>query len=76
MDGYVARRDRREYFELMSDCFRSYAPVNYVLPPGPRGVKFGLIQRGNYRLYSMLEPINKLRTKIERSAHALRGSVA
>jgi CDP-glycerol glycerophosphotransferase len=76
IDGYVARRDRREFFDRMSDCFRHYAPVNYVLPPGPRGVKFGLIQRGNYLLYSMLEPMNKLRTKIRRSAHALRGSPA
>lgn len=74
--GYVARRDRREFFERMRDCFGRYAPADYVLPPGPRGVKFGLIQRDHYWLYSMLEPINKLRSRIQQSAHASRGSVA
>jgi len=59
--GFVARRDRRAYFEMMSRQYAEYVPAGYRRPKGLRGVKFLLIRRNNYLVYSTLNPINRWR---------------
>jgi CDP-glycerol glycerophosphotransferase len=41
--------------------FATYRPPGYRHPPGLRGLKFRLVERGAYRTYSLLEPLNRLR---------------
>jgi CDP-glycerol glycerophosphotransferase len=59
--GYVARSDRREFFDRMHKLFVSFVPPGYARPPGFRGIKFELIRRGDYWRYAVLDPFNKLR---------------
>jgi CDP-glycerol glycerophosphotransferase len=59
--GFVARPDRRAYFEMMSRQYADYVPVGYRRPKGLRGVKFLLIRGNAYRVYSALDPINRWR---------------
>jgi len=60
-DGYIARRDRREFFERLNKHFGEFVPQGYAGPSGSRGIKFDLIEHGNYRLYSVLDVINKIK---------------
>lgn len=60
-DGYIARRDRREFFDCLTTYFEEFVPHDYVRPPGFRGLKFDLIRHGDYRLYSMFDLINKVK---------------
>jgi CDP-glycerol glycerophosphotransferase len=59
--GLVPRRDRRRFFERMHADFLRYRPAHYAMPGGARGIKFRLIERGSYRTYELLEPVNRLR---------------
>jgi CDP-glycerol glycerophosphotransferase len=59
--GLVPRADRERFFERMHADFLRYRPSGYRMPGGARGVKFRLIQRGSYRAYELLEPLNRLR---------------
>jgi CDP-glycerol glycerophosphotransferase len=47
--------------------FLRYRPAGYAVPAGARGAKFRLIERGAYRTYVLLEPLNKARVAIRRS---------
>ncbi|MGO9078229.1 MAG: glycosyltransferase family 2 protein [Streptosporangiaceae bacterium] len=62
--GLVPRRDRREFFRLMHEDFARYPPPGYQLPGGARGAKFGLIARGAYWTYELLEPVNRVRVAL------------
>jgi hypothetical protein len=68
--GLVPRRARREFFRRMAADFRRHRPPGYHRPPGMRGLRVLLIERGDYRLYSLLAPLNTVRVRVGR---ALRG---
>lgn len=63
----VPRAERRHFFARMHADFVRYRPAGYALPAGARGAKFRLIERGAYRTYVLLEPLNKIRVAIGRS---------
>jgi CDP-glycerol glycerophosphotransferase len=73
--GYVAWRDRREFFALMNADFVRFEPPDYRPPGGLRGIKFQLIQHNLLRLYSVLDPINKVRVWVGNSGHFARGRI-
>ncbi len=64
--GLVPRADRGRFFERMHANFLRYRPADYTMPGGARGIKFRLIERGSYRTYELLEPLNRLRVGAER----------
>ncbi len=64
--GLVPRRLRRQFFARMHADFTRYRPPGYRLPPGARGAKFRLIERGSYRTYELLEPLNRARVAARR----------
>jgi CDP-glycerol glycerophosphotransferase len=57
----VPRAERRAFFARMHAEFTARRPAGYRRPPGPRGLKFALIEHGAYRAYVALEPLNRLR---------------
>jgi CDP-glycerol glycerophosphotransferase len=59
--GLVPRAERRQFFARMHADFRRYRPPGYQYPAGPRGLKFRLVERGAYRAYTLLEPLNDVR---------------
>ncbi len=63
----VPRSERRRFFARMHADFLRYRPAGYAVPAGARGAKFRLIERGAYRTYVLLEPLNKTRVAIRRS---------
>jgi CDP-glycerol glycerophosphotransferase len=69
--GYVPRHDRREFFEFMHVDYIKYMPLDYWVPPGLRGIKFGFISRNDYRAYSVFEPVNKSRVRVARARKAV-----
>lgn len=64
--GLVPRNERRRFFERMHADFLRYRPADYAMPGGARGIKFRLIERGSYRTYEFLEPLNRFRVVAER----------
>jgi CDP-glycerol glycerophosphotransferase len=64
--GFIARRDRREFFTAMHRLYADFVPDGYQLPPGVRGVKFSLIAKDRYAAYAILDPPNQLRMTIDR----------
>ncbi len=64
----VPRAARREFFERMHEDFARYRPPGYRHPPGVRGVKFWLVERNAYGMYSVLEPVNQLRLLLNQAA--------
>ena len=69
LPGLVPRAERRRFFRRMHEDFVRYRPSSYRHPPGPRGAKLKLVERGAYRTYSLLEPLNRARVAIRRLAH-------
>jgi len=63
--GYIAPNDHREFFDKIHFDYVHYVPRGYQRPGGFRGLKFFLIEKNAYRLYSILGPVNKLRLRIE-----------
>ncbi len=59
--GYIARADRREFFNHLSALYAEYVPDGYRPPGGFRGVKFALIAKDSYLGYAALYPLNKVR---------------
>ncbi len=70
LGGLVPPPRRREFFARMHEEFAARCPPGYRLPPGARGLKFRLIQRGAYRAYAALEPVNRLRVAVRRTPPA------
>jgi CDP-glycerol glycerophosphotransferase len=71
--GYIARADRRGFFSQIAALYTEYRPDQDRLPGGFRGVKFWLIARKSYLGYSILDPLNRFRIRLERFLRA-RGS--
>jgi CDP-glycerol glycerophosphotransferase len=69
--GLVPRSERRQFFARMHADFQRYRPASYQHPDGPRGAKLRLIERGAYRTYSVLEPLNQARVALRRAAAGL-----
>jgi CDP-glycerol glycerophosphotransferase len=61
LPGLVPRADRKDWFARMHADFVRYRPASYQHPPGPRGTKLRLVERGAYATYSVLEPVNQAR---------------
>jgi CDP-glycerol glycerophosphotransferase len=66
--GLVPRAERRAYFARMHDDYLAWHPAGYQPPPGARGLKFRLIERGSYTLYAMAGPVNRARLAVARFA--------
>jgi Glycosyl transferase family 2 len=66
-NGLVPRRARREFFRRMAADYRRYRPAGYQRPPGLRGMKFALIDRGAYGAYLILGPLNNARAAMARA---------
>jgi CDP-glycerol glycerophosphotransferase len=72
----VPRAARRAYFRRMHEDFARYRPVRYRHPPGVRRVKFWLVERNAYMIYTVVEPVNQLRVLLARAAAVLPGRPA
>lgn len=57
----VPRSRRRDFFSQMTRDSRRWRPDGFTFPSGARGVEFRLIDRGAYRTYNALIPLNRLR---------------
>jgi CDP-glycerol glycerophosphotransferase len=57
----VPQGERRAFFARMHADYAARRPAGYRRPGGLRGLKFALIERGAYRAYVVLEPLNRLR---------------
>jgi CDP-glycerol glycerophosphotransferase len=69
--GLVPHGQRHRFFDMMHEDFAAYRPAGYQFPGGPRGAKLRLVERGAYRTYSVLEPVNRLRVRL-RAARPVR----
>jgi CDP-glycerol glycerophosphotransferase len=65
--GLVPRAARRPFFEHMHEDYVRYRPPGYEAPPGPKGVKFRLVERNAYWMFTALEPVNRMRVWATRS---------
>jgi CDP-glycerol glycerophosphotransferase len=70
--GVVPRGERRAFFTRMHEDFLRYRPAGYRLPGGARGAKFRLVERGAYRTYTLLEPVNAARVRLRRAVFTRR----
>jgi CDP-glycerol glycerophosphotransferase len=70
--GLVPRAARRAFFEHMHEDYVRYRPPGYRNPPGLRGVKFALVERNAYGMFSVLEPVNRIRVLLAQAASRLR----
>jgi CDP-glycerol glycerophosphotransferase len=64
LPGLVPRSERRRFFARMHEDFLRYRPASYRHPPGARGAKLRLVERGAYWTYSLLEPLNQARVAL------------
>jgi len=60
---FIANADRREFYTRMHENFVRFVPLGYRYPRGLRGLKFRMIKRNAYWIYSILSPVNKLRVR-------------
>jgi CDP-glycerol glycerophosphotransferase len=63
----VPRGARRAFFARMHADLTARRPPGWRRPPGARGLKFALIERGDYLAYAALEPLNQLRVGLTRT---------
>jgi CDP-glycerol glycerophosphotransferase len=68
LPGLVPRAERQRFFQQMHKDFAQYRPASYRHPAGARGAKLRLVERGAYRTYSWLEPLNQARVAVRRLA--------
>jgi CDP-glycerol glycerophosphotransferase len=57
----VPRAERRRFFARMHEDYLRYRPPGFQPPAGPAGIKFRLVQRGDYRAYQLLGQVNRAR---------------
>jgi CDP-glycerol glycerophosphotransferase len=62
----VPARRRREFFRRMTADFRRWRPPEFSFPGGARGAKMRLVGQGAYRLYVLVEPLNRVRVALRR----------
>jgi CDP-glycerol glycerophosphotransferase len=70
--GLVPRSERHAFFTRMHEDFLRYRPAAYQHPAGARGAKLRLVERGAYRTYSILEPLNQARVAVQRRVRGRR----
>jgi CDP-glycerol glycerophosphotransferase len=70
----VPRGDRRRYFAMMRDDFKAYRPAGYRPPDSLSGLKYRLIARNAYLLYSVLTLVNRGRLWVQARARGARPS--
>jgi CDP-glycerol glycerophosphotransferase len=68
----VPRSRRRDFFNRMARDFQRWKPAGYTFLPGFRGIELRLIDRGAYRTYAALIPLNELRLAPRRRRAQLR----
>ncbi len=68
--GLVPPGERRRFFERMHEDFIRYRPEAYRHPKGARGAKLRLVERGAFRAYCLLEPVNQARLRARAAAGA------
>jgi CDP-glycerol glycerophosphotransferase len=68
LPGLVPRAERQRFFQRMHEDFARYRPASYQHPAGARGAKLRLVERGAYRTYSWLEPLNQARVAVRQLA--------
>lgn len=68
LPGLVPRTERQRFFQRMHKDFARYRPASYRHPAGARGAKLRLVERGAYRTYSWLEPLNQARVAVRQLA--------
>ena len=68
LPGLVPRAERQRFFQRMHNDFARYRPASYQHPSGARGAKLRLVERGAYRTYSWLEPLNQARVAVRQLA--------
>lgn len=68
LPGLVPRAERQRFFQRMHQDFAQYRPASYQHPAGARGAKLRLVERGAYRTYSWLEPLNQARVAVRQLA--------
>jgi CDP-glycerol glycerophosphotransferase len=68
LPGLVPRSERQRFFHRMHQDFGLYRPASYQHPAGARGAKLRLVERGAYRTYSWLEPLNQARVAVRQLA--------
>lgn len=68
LPGLVPRAERHDFFRRMHEDFTRYRPASYRHPPGARGAKLRLVERGAYWTYSVLEPLNQARVAARKLA--------
>ncbi len=68
LPGLVPRAERHDFFRRMHEDFQRYRPASYRHPPGARGAKLRLVERGAYWTYSVLEPVNQARVAARKLA--------
>jgi CDP-glycerol glycerophosphotransferase len=68
LPGLVPRSERQRFFQRMHQDFGLYRPASYQHPAGARGAKLRLVERGAYRTYSWLEPLNQARVAVRQLA--------
>jgi CDP-glycerol glycerophosphotransferase len=66
--GLIPPAERRRFFDRMHADFLRYRPQGYRHPAGARGAKLRLIERGAYRTYCLLEPVNRIRLRARAAA--------
>lgn len=64
LPGLVPRAEREPFFRRMHEDFAQYRPASYRHPASARGAKLRLVERGAYRTYSLLEPLNQARVAV------------
>lgn len=68
----VARGERARFFTGMSEMYRKYRPPGHQLPPGRTlRWKYLLIERDNYRLFSVLKFFNETQQKLRGRARSV-----
>ncbi len=70
-NGLVPRHARRAFFGRMTRDFHRYRPPCYQRPPGLRGLKIALVERGAYGAYMILGPLNGARVALRRALAAV-----
>jgi hypothetical protein len=65
--GLIPRSARRDFFGHIRDDFLRYRPPGYRRPRGLRGLRIAMIERNQFRLYTVLIPLNRARVTARRA---------
>ncbi|MER7983402.1 bifunctional glycosyltransferase family 2 protein/CDP-glycerol:glycerophosphate glycerophosphotransferase [Streptomyces sp. NPDC095817] len=66
----ILPRDRTDFFKLASEHYNRYKPREFVIPQGPQGVRFQVLERGSYTAYAGLSFATLKRRQLRRQARS------